>query len=694
MTAPSVLVVHEGSGVGDAVGGIVEAGCDVATAEGVDAALEWLDREAFDCVAGVQLGTGPEDARGGSAGETGETGETGEAVDRSGDDGLALLRATRRADADLPVVLWGPDDEAAVEARRLGAQCIDPSAPDAAEEFVTAVTRAVEGAHLVTDGAARGSSPAVDVSGHRPSAAQIARAVDEAPVGITMADPSLPDLPLVYVNEAYERLTGYDAEEAIGRNCRFLQGPESDPQAVARMRRAIEDEEPVSVELVNYRNDGTPFWNRVTLAPIENESGEVIHYVGFQEDISARKEAVERARQRAAALHEERRALDRVLDRLDGLLNEVTSELVDAGDRRELLAGVRDRVAAAEGYRGAWIAEVNRRGGVAVGEVVVGQGPAEAGTEIPLDEGEGPVARAYRTGEVVTATDEPAGPAALDPAGFDAIGLAAVPLAYRGTTYGVLGVYADRFEVADDREAAVLGALGRMIGAGLNAVRTRRALRTDAVLELGFEIDDPSLPIVGLAEAVGGEVRYERSEVDGDGRRLHVTIADPPADLASILADTPGVEAVAAVVERDDEAVVSLSMAALPLIEELSAHGHTVHRLDATATGVQLEVTTALETDVRTLLELLRGTCESVEFVSQRERAEHGHEPGEFVAAVREALTDRQHAALETAYLGGYFEWPRPADGDELAASMGISRQTFHQHLRAAQRKLLAAFFN
>jgi len=257
----------------------------------------------------------------------------------------------------------------------------------------------------------------------------------------------------------------------------------------------------------------------------------------------------------------------------------------------------------------------------------------------------------------------------------------------------VLGVYADRFEVADDREAAVLGTLGRMVGAGLNAVRTRRALRTDAVLELGFEIDDPSLPVVGLAKAVGGTVRYERSEAGDDGRRLHVTIADPPADLASVLADAPGVESVAAVVERDGEAVVSLSMTELPLIEELSAHGHTVRRLDATATGVQLEVTTALETDVRTVLELLRDVCESVEFVSQRERAKHGHEPGEFVAAVREALTDRQHAALETAYLGGYFEWPRPADGDELAASMGISRQTFHQHLRAAQRKLLAAFF-
>jgi len=116
------------------------------------------------------------------------------------------------------------------------------------------------------------------------------RAIEAAPVGIALADASRPDDPVVYVNEAFEALTGYDAAEVVGRNCRFLQGEDTSEEAVARLRRGIEKEEPVTVELRNYRKDGTAFWNRVTVAPIYGDDGAVTHYVGFQEDITGRKE--------------------------------------------------------------------------------------------------------------------------------------------------------------------------------------------------------------------------------------------------------------------------------------------------------------------------------------------------------------------------------------------------------------------
>ena len=126
------------------------------------------------------------------------------------------------------------------------------------------------------------------------------RVLDEAPVGITIADPTAEDNPLVYVNDRFEELTGYDAEEIIGTNCRFLQGERTREEPVAAMRDAIAEGESVTVELRNYRKDGTEFWNRVTIAPLLDDDGTVERWLGFQEDVTERKE---REQERAALEH-------------------------------------------------------------------------------------------------------------------------------------------------------------------------------------------------------------------------------------------------------------------------------------------------------------------------------------------------------------------------------------------------------
>jgi len=113
------------------------------------------------------------------------------------------------------------------------------------------------------------------------------RALDAADVGVVITDPSRADNPIVYVNEGFEALTGYDEREAVGRNCRFLQGPETDPADVAAIRAAIDREEPVSTAIRNYDADGEAFWNWVEISPVENEVGEVTHFVGFQREVSA-----------------------------------------------------------------------------------------------------------------------------------------------------------------------------------------------------------------------------------------------------------------------------------------------------------------------------------------------------------------------------------------------------------------------
>ncbi len=115
------------------------------------------------------------------------------------------------------------------------------------------------------------------------------RGIDKAPVGISFSDPDRDDNPLIYVNDAFLTMTGYSREEVIGENCRFLQGEHTDPDRVARIRAAIDAQESASVDFRNYRKDGIEFWNHLEIAPVRNEDGEVVNWIGFQQDITERK---------------------------------------------------------------------------------------------------------------------------------------------------------------------------------------------------------------------------------------------------------------------------------------------------------------------------------------------------------------------------------------------------------------------
>ena len=113
------------------------------------------------------------------------------------------------------------------------------------------------------------------------------RAVATAPPGITIAGNG-PDMPLVYANDAFADLTGYQIGNVLGRNCRFLQGPETDPRQVAMLSRAMHSGRDISVVMRNYRIDGSPFWNEVSISPIRNRTDQITHYVGTQIDITER----------------------------------------------------------------------------------------------------------------------------------------------------------------------------------------------------------------------------------------------------------------------------------------------------------------------------------------------------------------------------------------------------------------------
>jgi PAS domain S-box-containing protein len=118
-----------------------------------------------------------------------------------------------------------------------------------------------------------------------------AAAVRATRMPMVITDPGQPDNPIVFCNESFQQLTGYERDEIIGRNCRFLQGPDTDAGEVAKVRRAIESETDIAVDLLNYRKDGSTFWNALYLSPVRNDAGDVVFFFASQLDVTDRVDA-------------------------------------------------------------------------------------------------------------------------------------------------------------------------------------------------------------------------------------------------------------------------------------------------------------------------------------------------------------------------------------------------------------------
>jgi len=113
-----------------------------------------------------------------------------------------------------------------------------------------------------------------------------AAALDVADDGIVISDATRADAPIVYVSPSFERLVGYSADEILGTNCRMVQGPGTDPDTVKQIAIALQQGKVFQGEILNYRKDGTPFWNFLRIAPIRDASGNVTHHVGTQSDVT------------------------------------------------------------------------------------------------------------------------------------------------------------------------------------------------------------------------------------------------------------------------------------------------------------------------------------------------------------------------------------------------------------------------
>src|SRR6185503_17729099 len=193
-------------------------------------------------------------------------------------DGLSALKLARSKQPDTPVIMISGtlSDDEAVDCLKAGAT--DYVLKQRLQRLAPAASRAIR--------------EAKEKRGRRKTEADLRLkdlAIDAATNAIFIVDARAPGHPIVHVNRAFEKMTGYGAEESIGRNSRFLQGPDRDQPELEHLRLAIEKGTEASALLRNYRKDGTLFWNNVQISPVRDESGEITHYVGVQSDVTELK---------------------------------------------------------------------------------------------------------------------------------------------------------------------------------------------------------------------------------------------------------------------------------------------------------------------------------------------------------------------------------------------------------------------
>ncbi len=184
---------------------------------------------------------------------------------------------------------------------------------------------------------------------------------------MVLTDPRQADNPIVWANDAFLTLTGYDWQEIDGRNCRMLQGPETDPGAVRQLNAAITQGLSIEIELVNYRKDGTSFWNGMTVAPVRDASGRIMHFYSAQADMTgkhrhevAMRDAQDELERRVseqtahlrAALEQKTALLHEVDHRVKNNLQVISSLMLlkarrtPQGDARDALQGMAERIGA------------------------------------------------------------------------------------------------------------------------------------------------------------------------------------------------------------------------------------------------------------------------------------------------------------------------------------------------------------
>ncbi len=300
--------------------------------------------------------------------------------------------------------------------------------------------------------------------------ALIESAVGVIPTGISISDMRRPDQPLVYVNRGFEQVTGYTAPEVIGRNCRFLQGVEQQQDALPIVRKTLANSETCTVILRNYRKDGVPFWNELTLYPLLDEQGVLTHYVGVQHDIS---EIVERSRRLVQA---EKQATQEAMRQAQSvsLLNEMSRQLNGARSEQEvyqIAAHYTPQIIQADRISIALLVDDNRQFEIIALQGVAGVMPQ--GVRVPLPGTD--IERAIQSQQLFSQTDS------YEPSIGGMRARMNAPLITGSTTIGTLNVASLQANPFTQRDEQLLAQIANLLA---STIQNRRLFaQTQAALD-------------------------------------------------------------------------------------------------------------------------------------------------------------------------------------------------------------------
>ncbi|MFB6151808.1 MAG: histidine kinase N-terminal 7TM domain-containing protein [Haloarculaceae archaeon] len=503
-----------------------------------------------------------------------------------------------------------------------------------------------------------------------PATRQLGRqsAIGQLDTGIVIVDT---DNRVVYANRAAGDIFDCEPEETLGRRARSFVDDEwldfDSEDALAEVDRGDRTYE-------------------IRTSEITDRHGREIGHTLVIHDVTARKE-----RERRLASQREELA---TVNELNAVIRGVNQSLVSATSQTEITRAVCDRLADAALYEGVCVADLQTWSGGADRWHVAGDALTE-GDGDPTDGGVG-VAPPDLDAERIRPRDGEGfdgGPVLPVPASgeADAGEWTVVPVAHGRTVYGAIGLLTDRSDVSD-RERAVLGELGELVGHAISAVESRRLFRAEDVVELTVAVDQRDDP---LAAATGnGESRLEVIGVvpDEEGHHAFVEVTDGSrSDVREALADA-GVD-VRHVRENSSgdflDVVVDERISLAPVV---ASDAHFVRGTVAEGEATY-DVLVPSASDGRTLLDRFSEAFPSMDLRSKRERDRPFEGPDGIAPDRLDDLTDRQREALEAAYRAGYFEWPRDSNAEEVAESMDIASPTLHSHLRKAQRTLLEDLF-
>jgi predicted DNA binding protein len=435
-------------------------------------------------------------------------------------------------------------------------------------------------------------------------------------------------------------------------------------------------------EIINRRKSGELCWVDTTVAPITDGEGTVERYVAVERDVTERKE-------RQLRIEEQNDRLER-LNNTNEVIRDVNRELVAASNRREIERVLCDRFASSHLFDAAWVGTHRLVDGNVSVRTAAGVDPAAV--EATLDG-----SSAHR--DVAETVLDRRRPAFVDDGGEpvdDPVAAAGVvvPLSYQDADYGALFVEAATEGAFEAIDRSVFAELGLAVGDAINAAENRRTLASDEVTRLGFRLGGTDDPLVSLSSALGCTVELDRI---GDGEEgdctAYVSVDCEPDAVSAHAGDTAGIERAEVLCHGDERCAVRLTLDDA-VVTTLARYGAAVQSLTVTEGTGRLVADIARSNDVRSAVEAVQSSYPGLDLVAQHEREPDAAAETKLRTAFEESLTDRQLEAAQTAYFAGFFEWPRDASGEEVAATMGINQSTFTQHLRAAERKLFAALLD